>query len=155
MGAFLWECAVFAAILVAPWACFRGVCRAKRAYDRSAGSHAWRHLVVGNLCALLALITLLFAIAECYYRFWYDTTDGLALTRISRSWSKRHFHYNNAGFRARKEYTSTPTADRRRVTFLGDSFAVGYGIARVQDRLSNLVEQRSAAQRSAARRGAA
>ncbi|MBX3415907.1 MAG: hypothetical protein KF708_24715 [Pirellulales bacterium] len=149
MAASLWEGLVFTSIVLAPFGLLYAARFAKRAYDAREGRRAWPWLVLGNACVFLALGAFLLAAAECYFRFWYDTTDGLTISRVARQWSARHFRFNAAGFRDDHEYVSRPNLQRPRVTFLGDSFAVGFGIAKVEDRLSNLVQARSKKPREA------
>lgn len=147
MGKTYVEYVVLGAILTAPVVFSCGVRLAKRRYDARSGFCRVPWLVAGNLCLFLALLSLIVGMAECYYRFWYDTTDGLTISRVARRWSTRHFEYNSAGFRAKREYSTRPATGQERITFLGDSFAVGYGVPDIDDRLSNQVAQRSAAQR--------
>ncbi|MFO0983406.1 MAG: hypothetical protein U1E76_17015 [Planctomycetota bacterium] len=45
--------------------------------------------------------------AECYYRFWYDTTDSFGLTRTTSRWFKRYYALNRMGFRDNVEYAHT------------------------------------------------
>jgi hypothetical protein len=103
--------------------------------------HALR-LVAGNLLVLLLLLSLALLGGESYYRFVYDTTEAAALTKTTHRWLDRHYRRNGWGMRDGVEYQDPIPAGRRRVTFLGDSFTVGLGVADVEDRFVNLVRAR-------------
>lgn len=109
-------------------------------YLRSSGDEqSLRSLLVGNLLVLCFLLTFLFAVAEGYYRYFYDTTDSLGYTMVSRRWYQRHNISNSAGFRDNKEYAPKIEPGKRRVTFLGDSFTMGHGVKNVDARFGNLI----------------
>jgi hypothetical protein len=98
-------------------------------------------LIVGNLFILLVLLTSTLPVCEIYYRFLRDTTDSFTNTKVSKRWLKRHFHLNAAGFRDGMEYSNSIAKGKRRVTFMGDSFTAGHGIADVQDRFANIIRR--------------
>jgi lysophospholipase L1-like esterase len=99
----------------------------------------WFNLVTGNLLILLLLGSILLAAGEIYYRFFYDTTDAFGLARVTRDWFDRHYHYNQLGFRDSIEFAFDRPPEKRRVTFVGDSFTAAHGIPDVGDRFSNLI----------------
>jgi peptidylprolyl isomerase len=99
-------------------------------------------LVLGNLLVLLFLLSLLFAAGECYVRFFYDTTDSLDYTKVSRRWFKRHWQLNKAGCRDNIEYSYRRDPHRRRISFLGDSFTVAQGVKDVEDRFANRIRRK-------------
>jgi len=76
---------------------------------------------------------------ELYYRFVYDTTESFGLSKTTQRWFTRHFRRNSLGFRDSIEYPNASEVNRPRVTFLGDSFTAGHGIANVEDRFVNIV----------------
>lgn len=120
----------------------------RRAMRRHGTSAGWRRgvwLALGNLLVVLVLLAGVFLAAETYYRLFYDTTDGPDLSRVSQAWFRRHYHSNEAGFRDNIEYTLVPEEGKRRVSFLGDSFTAGHGVADVNDRFANRVRERLAA----------
>ena len=94
-------------------------------------------LLLGNLLVLLFLASLLGLLGETYFRFFRDTTDSFALTKVSKRWFERHFHVNRMGFRDDCEYSPKRTVGKRRITLVGDSFAAGHGIRNVVDRFAN------------------
>ena len=76
-----------------------------RRVKRSKVPTAWGRLVLGNALVLICLVTPLLLAGETYFRFFYDTTDSLAYTRVSERWVQRHWHVNSAGCRDNVEYS--------------------------------------------------
>jgi len=99
----------------------------------------WSRLLFGNFLVLLWFGSLGVLGGEIYYRYFYNTTDSFGLSRITLRWFDRHFHYNEVGFRDSVEYSRQVAPGHRRVTFLGDSFTAGHGIADVEQRFANRV----------------
>jgi hypothetical protein len=99
-------------------------------------------LIACNLLVFaMVLLGLLFA-GEVYYRFIYDTTDSYGSVRTTREWFERHVKLNSVGVRDSLQiYQKRRTGQRRRVTFLGDSFTVGHGVANVEDRFANVIRR--------------
>jgi len=97
----------------------------------------WGRLLCGNILILLVLVTGFFAAGEVYFRFWYDTTDSFAYTKVAQHSMQRHYHLNRAKFRDDVEYSLKVAPGKRRVSFVGDSFTAGHGIKNVVDRFSN------------------
>jgi lysophospholipase L1-like esterase len=108
-----------------------------------AGTGAGRaaRLLMGNLLVLAFLLSIAALLGEVYYRFFYDSTDGFGLTRTTMRWFRRHYQMNNAGVRDNLDYEVLLRPGRRRLTFLGDSFTAGHGIADVDQRFANLVRR--------------
>jgi len=103
----------------------------------------WTRLLAGNLLSLLCLGSLALLGGELYYRFVYDATDALSLTKVSQRWFQRHSMINGAGMRdSLPGYPFRPPPGKRRVTFVGDSFTEGHGVADVEKRFVNLVRSR-------------
>jgi len=103
-------------------------------------------LACANVLVLVSLLSVVLLALESYYRFWCDTTDSFALTRVSGRWFTRHYHMNRSGFRdSLGLYALQRTPGKRRITFLGDSFTVGHGIPDVEDRFANRVRKREKA----------
>ena len=96
-------------------------------------------LVFGNLLVLAIPLGLLLAFGELWFRCVRDTTDSVGYTKVALRWLERHYRYNNFGFRDNVDYQLAKTPDRRRVTFVGDSFTAGHGIADVDRRCANLL----------------
>jgi len=97
-------------------------------------------LVIGNLLVLATLLAAAACVAECWFRWGYDSTDSFGILRTTDRWFQRHYVGNNIGFRDDVDYDLGPPASGvRRVDFVGDSFTAGHGVARVDDRFANLV----------------
>ncbi len=112
-----------------------------RRVKRSKVPTGWGRLVVGNVLVFCCLVTPLLLAGETYYRFFYDTTDSLAYTRVSERWELRHWHLNNVGCRDDVDYFAALPPGKRRISFVGDSFTAGHGISNVEDRFPNLLRR--------------
>ncbi len=106
------------------------------ALHKSKSSRRWK-LLLGNVLVLFFLASLTALLGETYFRFFRDTTDSFALTKISQRWLERHYHVNKMGFRDDCEYSPKRTEGKRRITLIGDSFTAGHGIRDVADRFAN------------------
>src|SRR5436190_1516482 len=71
---------------------------------RRATPAGWRWLLLGNLLALLVLVSLFLVAGETYFRFLYDATDALDFTKVSERWFQRHYRQNTFGFRDNLNY---------------------------------------------------
>ena len=108
------------------------------------GNHAqagWTRLVLGNLLVLLFLLALSTVVGEVYYRFFRDTTDSLAYTKVSQRWFERHWQLNPSGFRDNLDYSLKIKLGKRRISFVGDSFTAGHGVKDVEDRFANRIRR--------------
>lgn len=111
-------------------------------YNRHCGSPpGWGRLLLGNLLVLLVPLALTLAVGEIYFRFFYDTTDSIAYTKVAERWIKRHYQHNKAKWRDNIEYSMERLPGKRRVSFVGDSFTAGHGIKDVEDRFSNRIRR--------------
>ncbi|MCH7989482.1 MAG: hypothetical protein IID46_10105 [Planctomycetes bacterium] len=99
----------------------------------------WLRLLLGNMLLLLFLVSLVLLSGEIYVRFYYDTTESFGLSKTTRRWFDRHFVLNNIGFRDSVPYWPATRPGSRRLTFFGDSFTAGHGIADVEDRFANRI----------------
>jgi lysophospholipase L1-like esterase len=98
----------------------------------------WPRLIAGNMLVFLFLCSVVVFCGEVYYRFFFDTTESFGLTKHTQRWFRRHFRLNASGFRdSVPVYHPRAAPGQRRVSFLGDSFTAGHGIANVQDRFAN------------------
>lgn len=100
-------------------------------------------LAAGNLLVFLALFASSWGALETYLRLGRDATDSYSQTLSSRRWFARHYRRNNLGFRDDEDYAPKRRPGRPRVSFVGDSFTAGHGVARVADRFVNLVRARN------------
>lgn len=99
------------------------------------------HIVGWNFLLLIACLMLLFIGFETYYRFFVDTTDSFAISKITQRWGKRHYQFNNFNVRDNVDYPFKIQPQLRRVTIIGDSFTAGYGIEDVDDRFVNIIRK--------------
>jgi lysophospholipase L1-like esterase len=100
-------------------------------FRRTRGRPGRGRLVVGNLLVLACLLSTAALAAETYLRYVYDATDSWGLMLTHRSWMKRHFDYNSAGFRDREWVERPPSVVT--VSCVGDSFTQGWGVPDVED----------------------
>lgn len=113
----------------------------KTAVKKKLGAQ-WPKIIIGNLLVLLFLISIFVLVAECYYRFVYDTTESFGLTKTTQRWLKQYYHSNESGFRDNLDvYTLKRIKGKPRITFLGDSFTAGHGIKDVDNRFANQVRR--------------
>jgi hypothetical protein len=96
-------------------------------------------LLAGNALVLSFLCAIVVALGEIHYRFVFDSTDSFGLTKTTERWFERHFQENSSGFRDTIDYLRDAPPDKRRVTFIGDSFTVGHGVPDVEDRFANRI----------------
>jgi lysophospholipase L1-like esterase len=127
----------FALFLAAPVVSFGLLIAFGRRVKGSKVPIGWGRLVVGNALVLLCLATPVLLVGETYFRFFCDTTDSLAYTRISERWVQRHWRVNSAGCRDNMEYSPALAPGKRRISFVGDSFTAGHGIKDEEDRFPN------------------
>ena len=113
------------------YVCFRRLRIHQRARVRTAA------LIAGNGLVFLFLCSVVLLGGEFYYRFIYDTTDSFGLTKTTAKWIARHYVLNNYDLRDSRDYRTRLREGTRRVTFLGDSFTAGHGVANVEDRFAN------------------
>ncbi|MEM6456019.1 MAG: hypothetical protein AAF772_13070 [Acidobacteriota bacterium] len=93
-------------------------------------------LVAWNTTFSLFLISLLLAGGETWFRFFVDRSDAIANMLVSQRWYQRHYQLNAQGWRDDVDY-HPELQDKKRITFLGDSFTEGVGIEDIRERFSN------------------
>jgi lysophospholipase L1-like esterase len=136
--------ALFAAApVVIGFALFKLAPRNKMPASKGPSKTNWGPLVIGNALVLLFLLSLVLLAGEVYFRFVFDTTDAVNVSRVSRRWFARYWNTNgnknHFGCRDNVEYDQFIPDGKRRVSFLGDSFTSGQGIKNIQDRFVNRV----------------
>lgn len=97
------------------------------------------HVLAWNLLIITFSLLFIFLLVESYYRFAVDTTDSFAISKITQRWGKEHYQYNNFNVRDNVDYPFKTQPELRRVTIIGDSFTVGYGIKDVDNRFVNII----------------
>jgi hypothetical protein len=111
--------------------------KSKKIFNRN--SHLF---VIGwNFLLTLVLLSGLFFVGESYFRFFVDSTDSFALSKLSQRWMSRYYHPNNLSARDNIDYNLAISPGKRRVTIIGDSFTAGHGIKNVDDRYGNLLRK--------------
>ena len=100
-------------------------------------------VISANLVLFVFLASFVLGVAETWYRFGVDTTDSFGRTRVNIRWFERHWNLNQMGYRDSVTfYPLSRTPGKPRITFLGDSFAAGHGVADVEDRFANRIRNR-------------
>lgn len=129
----------FAAFVLLPVAI--GFCAVRFFRNRSQPNQParWPALLAGNGLIFALLFSLLFLGFESYYRFVCDRTDAMGNTLVSAAWYARHHQTNSFGLRDNVDYPTALTPGKRRITFVGDSFTVGFGLKDVEDRFVNRI----------------
>jgi len=51
----------------------------------------WLRLLSGNLLVLTLMFSLVMLAGETWFRFFYNTTDSLAYTKVCERWVRRHW----------------------------------------------------------------
>jgi len=95
------------------------------------------------LNTLTCLFTLIFAyfILEFYF-FNFPQSDQFGHTWSARRWMQKYWNpVNSLGYRD-IEHSSSELSQKKTVVVLGDSFAAGYGINKIDDRFSNQLQKK-------------
>ncbi len=92
-----------------------------------------------SLCMLLGVVTA----GELAFACFADFSDTFNITNVSKRWLALHIDHerNNEGNRDHEPFTKYVPAGKKRIIFLGDSFTIGHGIKRMDDRFSNRVAE--------------
>lgn len=101
-----------------------------------------RRLSGVNLLLSLWMLCGVLTLGELWCAFLIDQSDAFNMTNISKRWFRKYIESqrNQAGWRDRREFSRTVPEGVKRICFLGDSFTIGHGIRRREDRFSDLVE---------------
>src|SRR3989344_8860561 len=103
---------------------------------------SFRNKKIGSSIIFTFLILIFtFSAFEFYFRYVYDESDGLGFLKVNERWHKRHVVYNNYFFRD-LDFNSIKREGVVRIGVLGDSVAFGEGIKNVNNRFSNILEQK-------------
>lgn len=129
------------AAVVTPIACAAGLAGLYRRVRHKGSPATFLEVIAGNLLLLFFLVSSATLAGEIFYRFYYDTTDSLMYTKVSRRWEQRYYRWNTASARDDQEYRLFVANGKRRITFLGDSFTVGHGIKNVEDRFADRIRR--------------
>jgi lysophospholipase L1-like esterase len=96
--------------------------------------------VLANAGLSLVMLLAVVLAAEFGFACFADFSDTFNITNVSRRWLKLHLddEQNEEGFRDRPFNKFLPSGQKR-IVFLGDSFTVGHGIKRMEDRFSDRI----------------
>ncbi|MCH7597233.1 MAG: SGNH/GDSL hydrolase family protein [Planctomycetes bacterium] len=132
LGDYLLCVLVYASLIVHAWCFFRFFPRKRRP---KLG------LILGNTLILACLLGSVALAAESYIRFTLVETDSFGMSLPARRWFALNTSLNSLGCRD-KEWSREKPEGVRRIAFVGDSFAYGWGIERVADRFPDRVATR-------------
>jgi hypothetical protein len=110
------------------------------AYRRACRRNA-RSLVLANLGLSLCMVLSVATAGELAFACFADFSDTFNITNVSKRWLALHIDHekNNEGNRDRRPFTKYAPTGRKRIIFLGDSFTVGHGIKRMEDRFTDRI----------------
>ncbi len=120
---------VFLSLVVHTWCFFRFFPRTKR--PRTG-------LVLGNVLVLGCLLGAAALVGETYLRFVSVQTDAFGMSLPARRWFALYANLNSVGCRDAEWQRAKPEGVRR-IAFVGDSFAYGWGIEKVERRFADIV----------------
>lgn len=102
------------------------------------GNFRYRELLA-NLMLSLAMTLGLLLILDAGLKLFYAQPDAFTVTLSNQNWQKRYWHpINSLGYRD-YEWTPDDARDRTTILIIGDSFAAGNGIERIEDRYSSIL----------------
>ncbi len=81
------------------------------------------------MLVLIFLLSLVFLGMEIYFRFYFNSTDSFSISKVSEKWYGNNWATNNWGFRDNMDYKLNIEQAKKRISFLGDSFTAGHGVA--------------------------
>lgn len=94
-------------------------------------------LALGNALVLLCMLGVIAIGAESYLRFLSVETDSFGMSLPARRWFALHTDLNSLGCRD-KEWPVD--SGNRRIAIVGDSFVYGWGVERIEDRLTERLQ---------------
>lgn len=97
-----------------------------------------------NIGLALCFVFLILVFAEFAFAFFYVQTDAFNMTSSSRRWFHLYLENqrNEFGARDTEEFVKRLPDGEKRICFIGDSFTVGHGIKNIEDRFSNIIENK-------------
>jgi hypothetical protein len=97
--------------------------------------------VITNISLTLYTLICLFFMLEAFFMFVPQIhSSGYSLA--SQIWYRRYFRpINSDGFRD-KDFTLEASGNKKKIFVIGDSFVAGQGIKNINDRFSNILEER-------------
>lgn len=92
--------------------------------------------------ATIMSVVVIFIVAEAYFRYAYEASDGIGFLKIAQKWHNRHVIFNSHFRRDSREFVPIKTDNEIRIGTIGDSITFGIGIENPQDRYSNILERK-------------
>jgi lysophospholipase L1-like esterase len=109
---------------------------------------AWAYRTTGRAWANMLLsagaVVITVLLAEGAARLWTLTTASTHMGYASRVWQRRFVTLNHDGARD-VEHALLPASSRRRLLVVGDSYAFGWGVPRIEDRFGEQLAMHFAA----------
>lgn len=93
----------------------------------------------GNALLASGAVVVVFLLGEIAARTWTLTTASTHLGNASKVWQRRFVQRNSAGAR---DVEHARSATNRRLLVVGDSYAFGWGVERVEDRFGEQLAMR-------------
>jgi len=78
-----------------------------------------KNLLLSITASIISLI-FLFIFSEAYFRYIYNTSDGIGYLLVNQKWYQRHVQYNGDFLRDKEFVTSKPKGEFR-IAAIGDS----------------------------------
>ena len=94
-----------------------------------------------KLALSLWMLLMMLTGCELYFALFVDESDAFNMTNVSKRWFDRHIEAQRNSFGARDaaEFHRSRPEGRRRICFVGDSFTIGHGVPRLEDRFTDQV----------------
>ncbi len=121
---------LFFSLLIHTWCFFKFFPRKK---------HPRCGLFLGNALVFLSMMGCVGIVAESYLRFLAVETDSFGVSLSARKWFLLYTHHNALGFRDH-EWSKDKPDNVKRIAFIGDSFTYGWGIQKVEERFTDLLQ---------------
>lgn len=99
------------------------------------------NMLLTLIAGIIASITV-FVIAEAYFRYIYEASDGIGFLKIAQKWHNRHVIFSSNFRRDNREFTLAKTPNEVRIGVMGDSITFGIGIENPEDRFSDILERK-------------
>jgi lysophospholipase L1-like esterase len=115
---------------------FYGMLRYRQILRRNA-----RRIWLANAGLSVAMLLAAITVGELGFACFADFSDTFNITNVSKRWLAIHMdrEQNNEGFRDRNPFTKYVAPGKKRIVFLGDSFAAGHGIKNIDDRFTDRI----------------
>lgn len=101
-----------------------------------------RSLFIPHLCLSAWFVLGIMTLAEIWCAFGVDQSDAFNMTNISKRWFQKYIEAqrNQAGWRDIREFPRTLPEGVKRICFFGDSFTIGHGVRRREDRFTDRLD---------------